>query len=633
MGIATVAVFSDADASMPFVREADEAVRLGPAPSSESYLRIDKILQAAALTGSDAIHPGYGFLAENAAFAEACGKAGVIFVGPTPDAIRSMGSKREAKALVSKAGVPVIPGYDGASQDPNVLSEKAIEIGFPVLLKASAGGGGKGMKLVRAEGELADAIASAARESQSAFGDGTLLVEKYIEDPRHVEIQILGDSHGDLIHLNERECSIQRRHQKIIEETPSTALDPALRNKMGEAAVRCGKAIGYQNAGTVEFILAPDRSFYFLEVNTRLQVEHPVTECVTGLDLVEEQILIAQGEPLRLSQEAVPFEGAAIEVRLYAEDPGAGFLPQSGTVVDWYLPSAEGVRVDGGVETGSEIGIHYDPMLAKIIASGESRPLALQRMRHALRSLSVQGVTTNREFLLRVLDHPSFISGQIDTHFIDRHLAGELGVGPSEGEEQRAAIASALVGQQQRDRERTIVPLVPSGWRNNYHTPQTVEYVVGDRDVRVDYRHLGDDRFTVWVDEQEHDVRVVSWDAPNLTLDQGSHRWQARVIPDGDRMHVHTSRFDVSLLRKPRFPDKSATIPAGGCIAPMPGKVVELRVAEGDTVEAGQVLLIMEAMKMEHSVTAPQDGAVAQVTVAAGDQVDADALLVVVDEA
>jgi 3-methylcrotonyl-CoA carboxylase alpha subunit len=633
MGIATVAVFSDADASMPFVREADEAVRLGPAPSSESYLRIDKILQAAALTGSDAIHPGYGFLAENAAFAEACGKAGVIFVGPTPDAIRSMGSKREAKALVSKAGVPVIPGYDGASQDPNVLSEKAIKIGFPVLLKASAGGGGKGMKLVRAEGELADAIASAARESQSAFGDGTLLVEKYIEDPRHVEIQILGDSHGDLIHLNERECSIQRRHQKIIEETPSTALDPALRNKMGEAAVRCGKAIGYQNAGTVEFILAPDRSFYFLEVNTRLQVEHPVTECVTGLDLVEEQILIAQGEPLRLSQEAVPFEGAAIEVRLYAEDPGAGFLPQSGTVVDWYLPSAEGVRVDGGVETGSEIGIHYDPMLAKIIASGESRPLALQRMQHALRSLSVQGVTTNREFLLRVLDHPSFISGQIDTHFIDRHLAGELGVGPSEGEEQRAAIASALVGQQQRDRERTIVPLVPSGWRNNYHTPQTVEYVVGDRDVRVDYRHLGDDRFTVWVDEQEHDVRVVSWDAPNLTLDQGSHRWQARVIPDGDRMHVHTSRFDVSLLRKPRFPDKSATIPAGGCIAPMPGKVVELRVAEGDTVEAGQVLLIMEAMKMEHSVTAPQDGAVSQVTVAAGDQVDADALLVVVDEA
>jgi biotin carboxylase len=290
MGIATVAVYSEADAGMPFVAEADEAVLLGPASSSESYLRIDKILEAAALTRADAIHPGYGFLAENAEFAEACGGAGVIFIGPTPDAIRSMGSKREAKALVAKAGVPVIPGYDGSNQDPKVLAKEAIEVGFPVLLKASAGGGGKGMKLVRQKAELPDAIASAAREGQSSFGDGTLLVEKYIDDPRHVEIQILGDSHGSLIHLNERECSIQRRHQKIIEETPSPALDAALRTQMGEAAVLCGKAIGYQNAGTVEFILAPDRSFYFLEVNTRLQVEHPVTECVTGLDLVEEQI-------------------------------------------------------------------------------------------------------------------------------------------------------------------------------------------------------------------------------------------------------------------------------------------------------------------------------------------------------
>ena len=313
MGIATVAVYSDADAHMPFVADADEAVLLGPAPSTESYLRIDKILQAAALTNADAIHPGYGFLAENAAFAEACREAGVIFIGPTPDAIRSMGSKREAKALVAKAGVPVIPGYDGSNQDPEVLAKEAIKVGFPLLLKASAGGGGKGMKLVREKAGLPDAIASAAREGQSSFGDGTLLVEKYIDASRHVEIQILGDSHGNLIHLNERECSIQRRHQKIIEETPSPALDAALRNEMGEAAVSCGKAIGYQNAGTVEFILAPDRSFYFLEVNTRLQVEHPITECVTGLDLVEEQILVAQGEALRMSQDAVRFDGAAVE--------------------------------------------------------------------------------------------------------------------------------------------------------------------------------------------------------------------------------------------------------------------------------------------------------------------------------
>jgi len=632
MGIATVAVYSDADADMPFVGEADEAFRLGPAPSAESYLRVDRILEAAAFTNSDAIHPGYGFLSENAGFAEACGQAGFIFIGPTPDAIRSMGSKREAKALVEKAGVPVIPGYDGSNQDPKVLAEEAIKIGFPVLLKASAGGGGKGMKRVRQASELPDAIASATREGQSSFGDGTLLVEKYIEDPRHVEIQILGDGHGNLIHLNERECSIQRRHQKIIEETPSTALDPALRNRMGDAAVRCGKAIGYTNAGTVEFILAPDRSFYFLEVNTRLQVEHPITECVTGLDLVEEQILVAQGEVLRTAQEAVRFEGAAIEVRLYAEDPAAGFLPQSGRVVDWDLPAAEGLRVDSGVEAGSEVGIHYDPMLAKIITSAESRPVALQRMRRALRSLSVQGVTTNRDFLLQVLDHPAFIAGEIDTHFIDRHLQDELGDRVLEPDEQRAAIAAALAEQQRRDGRRVLLPGIPSGWRNNYHTPQWVEYVVGDRDLRVSYRHLGDNQFNVWVGEEERSVRVASWEAPMLTIEEGSHRWRARVSFDGDRTYVHSSHFSIGLQRKPRFPDKSKEIPAGGCIAPMPGKVVELRVAEGDSVTAGQVLLIMEAMKMEHTVTAPQDGTVAQVSVVAGDQVDADALLIVVAE-
>jgi 3-methylcrotonyl-CoA carboxylase alpha subunit len=632
MGIATVAVYSEADADMPFVAEADEAILLGPAPSTESYLRIDRILEAAALTNSDAIHPGYGFLAENADFAEACGKAAVIFIGPTPDAIRSMGSKREAKALVEKAGVPVIPGYDGSSQDPMVLAKEAVKVGFPVLLKASAGGGGKGMKLVREEAELLDAIASAAREGQSSFGDGTLLVEKYIDDPRHVEIQILGDSHGNLIHLNERECSIQRRHQKIIEETPSPALDTALRNEMGEAAILCGKTIGYQNAGTVEFILAPDRSFYFLEVNTRLQVEHPVTEFVTGLDLVEEQILVAQGEALRMSQEAVRFEGAAIEVRLYAEDPAAGFLPQSGKIVDWDLPPAEGLRVDSGVEAGSEVSIHYDPMLAKIITSGETRPLALQRMRRALRSLSVQGVTTNREFLLRVLDHPAFIAGELDTHFIDRHMQDALGEGDTEADERRAAIAAALCEQQQRERERVLLPGVPSGWRNNYHTPQSVEYVVGDQEIRVDYRHLGGDRFTVWVGEDERDVRVESWEPSQLTLEEGSHRWHARITFDDDRAYVHTSHFSVGLRRQARFPDKSQAIPAGGCVAPMPGKVVELRVAEGDTVQAGQVLLIMEAMKMEHSVTAPQAGTVAHVSVAAGDQVDADALLIIVSD-
>jgi 3-methylcrotonyl-CoA carboxylase alpha subunit len=633
MGIATVAVYSDADARMPFVAEADEAVRIGPAPSNESYLRIDKILEAAELTGSDAVHPGYGFLAENAAFADACVQAGVIFIGPTADAIRAMGSKREAKALVSKAGVPVIPGYDGADQDPKVLAERAIEIGFPVLLKASAGGGGKGMKLVHEEAGLADAIASAAREGQSSFGDGTLLVEKYIDDPRHVEIQILGDRHGNLIHLNERECSIQRRHQKVIEEAPSPALDAALREKMGEAAVLCGEAIGYQNAGTVEFILAPDRSFYFLEVNTRLQVEHPVTECLTGLDLVEEQIRVAQGEPLRTSQNEVKFDGAAVEVRLYAEDPAGGFLPQSGPVVDWHLPEAEGLRVDSGVESGNEVGIHYDPMLAKIITSGESRDHALQRMRRALRSLSAQGLTTNRDFLLRVLSHPAYIAGEIDTHFIDRHMRDGLLDAIPEADENHAAMVAALAEQQRRELDRALLPELPSGWRNNYHTPQWVEYGIGERDLRVEYRHLGEQRFDLWLDEVKHDVKVVSWEDPYLVFEDGAHRKRARVRFSGDRVFVHTMDYSVGLRRKSRFPDLSAMVPAGGCIAPMPGKVIEVRVCEGDRVQAGQVLLIMEAMKMEHTVTAPQDGTVARVSVGAGDQVDADALLVVVEEA
>jgi 3-methylcrotonyl-CoA carboxylase alpha subunit len=632
MGISTVAVYSEADQDAPFVREADEALLLGPAPSTESYLRIDRIVEAAKRSQSDAIHPGYGFLAESADFADACRSAGVTFIGPTPEAIRSMGSKREAKALVEQAGVPVIPGYDGLDQNPIVLAEEAVRIGFPVLLKANAGGGGKGMKLVRKQEELSDAIASAAREGQSGFGDGTLIVEKYIDNPRHVEIQILGDRYGDLIHLNERECSIQRRHQKIIEETPSPALDAELRRAMGAAAVSCGRAIDYQNAGTVEFVLAPDRSFYFLEVNTRLQVEHPVTECVTGLDLVEEQILIAQGEPLRLSQEQVRFDGAALEVRIYAEDPSAGFLPQSGKVVDWHLPAAEGLRVETGVETGSEVSIYYDPMLAKIVTSGDNRAVALQRMRSALRSLSAQGVVTNRDFLLRVLNHPEFIAGNFDTHFIERHMQGALTESLDHSAERHAAVVATLASQQQRELERVIIPTVPSGWRNNFHTPQWAEYEVGGRVHRVEYRHLGGNAFTVSVGETKQQVRVVSWDDPLLTLEVDGHRSTARVIVSGDHAYVHAHGVEAALLLKPRFPDKARLVPAGGCVAPMPGKIIEIRVSEGDSVRAGQVLLIMEAMKMEHSVSAPRNGTVDQVSVVSGDQVDADALLVVVSE-
>ena len=635
LGIASVAVFSDADADMPFVREADEAVRIGPAPSAESYLRADKILEAAKRTGADAIHPGYGFLSENTSFAQACADAGVIFIGPTAAAIASMGSKREAKRLVGAAGVPVIPGYDGADQDPAVLAQKALEVGFPVLLKASAGGGGKGMKLVRAESELADAIASARREGENSFGDGTLLVERYVERPRHVEIQILGDAHGTLLHLHERECSIQRRHQKIIEESPSPALTPELRAKMGAAAVLCGKTIGYSNAGTVEFILSPEGEFFFLEVNTRLQVEHPVTECITGLDLVEQQIRVAEGRPLTFAQEDVPLVGHALEVRIYAEDPAGGFLPQSGPVLDWHLPAMEGLRVDGGVESGDTVGIHYDPMMAKIITHGADREQSVLRMQRALSSLSVQGLATNRDFLLQLLAHPAFVAGDLHTHFIDQHFPDGIATAPSAAQLEEAALAATLAAQAIRERARAVVPGTPSGYRNNRWSPEWTVYEHPDGgELRVTYVHLGDGRFEVAVPSGTRQVSRVAVEldgrASTLRLEVDGLRRTYRVVLVEERCFVQWPGGSVELREQPRFPDLAAQVPVGGCVAPMPGKIIEVRVQQGDRVTAGQTLLVMEAMKMEHAVTASAAGVVAEVHVAAGEQVEADALLALV---
>ncbi len=634
LGIETVAVFSDADAQMPFVREADVAVRIGPPPSAESYLDIAKVLDAAARAGADAVHPGYGFLAENADFADAVEKAGLLFVGPPSAAIRAMGSKREAKALASAAGVPVVPGYDGSRQDPTTLAREAEALGFPVLLKASAGGGGKGMRRVNAPGELPTAIESAKREALGAFGDDTLLIERYVERPRHVEVQIVGDTHGRLIHLYERECSIQRRHQKILEESPSPALDDELRHRMGEAAVKVGQAIGYHSAGTVEFILAPDGSFYFLEVNTRLQVEHPVTEGVTGLDLVRMQLSIAEGRPLELAQEDVPFRGAALEARIYAEDPQAGFLPQSGHVTDWHLPDLPGVRVDAGVEAGSEIGIHYDPMLAKIITTGTDRSDALRRMRHALRSLSVQGITTNRAFLLRVLDHEAYRAGEIHTHFIERHAAELLEAPLDRRASVLAALAATLFDHARRAATDPVLPTIPSGFRNNPRARQWVRYE-GERDLHVEYlrRPREPHGFDAWIDDATYALRLLSLDGANLSFEVDGMRQRARVVARGDRRFVHVGGQSVALRVVPRFPERSVEIPAGACIAPMPGTIVEVRVAVGERVEAGRVLLVMEAMKMEHTVTAPHGGTVAELRVGPGDQVDADALLAVVEAA
>jgi 3-methylcrotonyl-CoA carboxylase alpha subunit len=634
MGISTVAVFSDADADAPHVRDADLAVRIGPAPSSQSYLNVSRIIDAAKKSGADAVHPGYGFLSENPALCEAVTAAGLVFIGPTADAIRAMGDKRRAKEIAVAAGVPVVPGYDGADQDPAVLSAEAKKIGFPVLLKASAGGGGKGMRIVTEASGLVDAIGAAKREAMGAFGDDTLLVEKYIERPRHVEIQILGDAHGRVVHLFERECSIQRRHQKIIEEVPSPGLSEDERTRMGAAAIAVAKAIGYQSAGTVELIVAPDRSFYFLEVNTRLQVEHPVTEMVTGIDLVREQIRIARGAALGYEQSHLAMNGAAMECRIYAEDPDAGYLPASGVIRDFHLPDAPGLRMDAGVEPGSEISIHYDPMLAKIITHGQDRSEAIARMRRALSSFSVAGVTTNRNFLLRVLSHPDFVAGKLDTHFIETHAAA-LSAPPTDAARlESAAIAATLAAHEERLASRPG-PSVPSGFRINDFAPQWVEYVSGEDAIRIEYRSRAGRRFFVTAigaaPPRSSEVRLEHVAGASVSFTEGDIRRKARVVRDGARHHVLLDGHATTLVERPRFPPPDAGVAKGGCVAPMPGAIVEVLVSEGDAVTAGQVLLRMEAMKMEHSVKAPRDGVITRVLVTVGDQVEADALLVVID--
>lgn len=631
MGLETVAVFSDADAQMPFVEEADCAVRIGPASSAESYLCVEKILDAATRSGADAIHPGYGFLAENADFAQACLDAGLTFIGPSPEVIRVMGSKIEAKARATAAGVPIVPGYNGAEQSTEALSEAATRLGFPLLLKASAGGGGKGMRILRDAEDLAEAIDAARREALNAFGDDALMIERYIERPRHIEFQILGDQHGTVLHLGERECSIQRRHQKIIEETPSPALSVELRAEMGAAAVALGEAIGYTNAGTVEFILDEEGRFYFLEVNTRLQVEHPVTECVTGIDLVREQLRVARGEALELGE--IVSSGASIECRLYAEDTDRQFLPSTGRLVSWSLPALDGVRVDAGVAAGSEVGIHYDPMLAKIITHAPTRPEAIDRMRRALTLLSAHGIITNRLFLIRILNHPAFRAGALSTHFIDEHLSGESSAtSPDPRAEAFFAIAATLHAHQRRQEDTGGDPLthITTGFRNNFYQHQRVTYLRGEDTIEVRYRVSGRG-VECLVGEQTLQASILSCDATTIELEVDGLRRRVQVIADGARRHLQDPLLGVmTLTEQPRFPIKEPERVIGGCLAPMPGKVIVVSVSNGEEVEEGATLLVLEAMKMEHVVKAPQAGTIERLLVDEGDQVDADALLVVI---
>ncbi|MFI7097096.1 ATP-binding protein [Streptomyces lydicus] len=625
LGIRSVAVYSDADAGARHVHEADTAVRIGPAPAAESYLSVERLLDAAARTGAQAVHPGYGFLAENAAFARACADAGLVFIGPSADAIELMGDKIRAKETVHTAGVPVVPGSSGSGLDDSQLAAAAREIGMPVLLKPSAGGGGKGMRLVREEALLGDEIAAARREARSSFGDDTLLVERWIDRPRHIEIQVLADGHGHVIHLGERECSLQRRHQKLIEEAPSVLLDEATRAAMGEAAVQAARSCGYRGAGTVEFIVPgkDPSSYYFMEMNTRLQVEHPVTELVTGLDLVEWQLRIAAGERLPYAQEDVTLNGHAVEARLCAETVSVkggarDFLPTGGTVLALHEAQGDGVRTDSGLSQGVEVGSRYDPMLAKVIAHGPDRESALRRLRAALAQTVTLGVPTNAGFLRRLLAHPDVVSGELDTGLVEREAAGLV---DTEVPEEVYAAAAAV-------RQAALEPAADAGgWRDPFAAPSG--FRLGGEPVPV--RH--------WLRVPGHDpvaydvlpgspAGQVEADRVRVTVDGVTHTfhrsadWLGR---DGDSWQVTDHDPVAAALRGAGRAHGAETL-----AAPMPGTVTVVKVAVGDEVAAGQGLLVVEAMKMEHVISAPHAGTVTELDVTAGATVAMDQILAVI---
>jgi propionyl-CoA carboxylase alpha chain len=628
MGLGTVAVYSDADVDARHVRLADVGYRLGPAPARDSYLQIDRIIAAAHATGADAIHPGYGFLSENASFAHAVAAAGLTFIGPSPTVIALLGSKQAAKHHAIAAGVPVVPGYSGDDQSPSALADAARQVGFPVLIKASAGGGGKGMRIVRHPDELTEALAAAKREAMSGFGDDTLILERYIERPRHVEIQILGDHHGTLVHLWERECSIQRRHQKVIEEAPSPALSPALRATMGAAGVAVGRAVNYTNAGTVEFIVAPDGNYYFLEVNTRLQVEHPVTEATTGLDLVREQIRIARGEPL--GYDTAPAQrGHAIEVRLCAEDPDLDYLPTIGRFARWQIPQPTGIRIDSGVETGTTVGIHYDPLLAKIIAHAATRDEAAGLLAWSLERAVIAGVTTNREHLARILRHPDFLAGALDTQFLERHRPHLTAVDPRAAP--RAVVAATLWLHEQA-RSHGPLSTVEPGWRNVWFDDQRATWRIDSREISTGYRHLGNGHFSITIEGATADIHLLSIDRDHdrVAWQHGDERHHASVIATDTGWHVAGPGWAADVARLARFPDRANEIAPGSVIAPMPGKVIKVGVATGDAVALGATLVVLEAMKMELPVKSAIAGRIESIAVAVGDQVTAEQLLAVI---
>jgi 3-methylcrotonyl-CoA carboxylase alpha subunit len=631
MGIATVAVYSEADASARHVAMADEAVLIGPPAAAQSYLLSERLVDAARRTGAQAIHPGYGFLSENAAFAQACMNAGLVFIGPPVSAIQAMGSKSEAKRLMQAAGVPLVPGYHGEDQDPALLARQATAIGYPVLIKASAGGGGKGMRVINDASEFAVGLAAAKRESRAAFGDDQVLIEKYLVRPRHIEIQVFADTHGNCVYLFERDCSLQRRHQKVVEEAPGPGLSESRRKEMGQAAVAAARAIGYAGAGTVEFIVSSDDEFYFMEMNTRLQVEHPVTECITGQDLVQWQLLVAAGENLPTAQDGLAINGHSIEVRIYAEDPERDFLPATGALRHLrFPPESEHVRVDSGVREGDVISVHYDPMIAKLIVWDRDRDAALRRMQQALAETEIVGLTTNVDFLYSIISHPAFRQGGVDTGFIDRHR-DELTAGSQADPDRTLGLASLFLLVQRKLQSTTQAqkshdPWSPwqrgDGWRMNDDSNCVLEFDLGQERIAVRAHYCGEHyRLDLPGGSVNGEARFDEDGMLLASLD--GLRVRARVVQQDQRITVllDGNRQDL-VLHDPLESGQELDAGPGNLRSPMPGKVLQVMVSEGQAVARGEPLIILEAMKMEHTIVAPANGKVTRVCFSPGDMID-----------
>ena len=615
MGIKCIAVFVDADKDAPFVKMADEAIKL-----SSSYMDGSAIIDAAIKSGAEAIHPGYGFLSENAAFARKVKSNKLIWIGPSPHVIKVMGDKLKAKELAEKSGVPTLP------MTSNTKDVKSI--GYPILIKAAAGGGGKGMRIVKKESELKDSIISAKREALSGFGDDRIFIERYVEKSRHIEIQILGDEHGNVVHLGERECSIQRRHQKIIEESPSPRIDPFLREEMGQAAVKLAKKIKYCSAGTVEFLFDDKTDeFWFLEVNTRLQVEHPVTEEVTGIDLVAEQIKIARGDELEFAQDDIDWHGHAIEARLYAEDPGNNFLPEIGTLHAYDTSLASEVRWDSGVEEGSVIGTDFDPMLSKVISWAPNRIDAANKLARGLERAHIGGVVTNRQFLISCLRNESFISGNTTTDFIERETL-ETKKNLSVNELHQTSTALALWLAQQNRVSDPVTGFMPANWTNGRMPLQRVKLLFIQDEIEVQYKLNKDNLYEVMGSICE----IYHCDIAGIDVEIDSHRFYAHVTEAGSEITINMPFGDVNASVLPRFIEPGNDVPEGGLIAPMPGKVIDVKVKKGSKVKAGDTLVIIEAMKMEHAIKATETGKIAKVMIKLNDQVDNGATLLVLEK-